>query len=476
MTTRRTFVTRTLSTAAAVALGARAAAAAETPSTAPTGGKQAKGTDYDVIIVGGGFSGVAAARDCSKNGLKTLLLEARNRLGGRTFDTQFGPHHVELGGTWVHWSQPFVWSEILRYGLTIEETPGAAPDRIVALVDGQRDDFASGDKIAEVASGWSSYFEESRLVWERPYDAQFHWQELVRRDGLTGADRLRQLELTPLQRSAITASCEAFAHCPIERASYVELLRWNALSMHDFATVFDAVSRYKIHEGTGELVRRIAQDGRTEIRVSTPVRSIEQRGGVVLVTPRDGKAISTRTVILALPVRLLNDIEFLPGLSSGKREAARSGYTTSGTKFFAEVKGRQGRVQVMSPASGRIGLALTYAELPQSTLLVGFAPDVATLDGNDEEDVQRALRAFLPDVEVIRCTSHAWHEDPFSRCTYSSLAPGKLAQSFAELQRAEGRIFMAGGEIGESGWRSCIDGAIGRGARIARDVSQTLLS
>lgn len=476
MTSRRTFVTSTLSTAAALALGARAAAAAETQIAVPAGGKPAKGTDYDVIVVGGGFSGVAAARDCSKNGLKTLLLEARNRLGGRTFDTQFGPHHVELGGAWVHWSQPFVWGEILRYGLTIEETPGAAPDRIVALVDGKRDDFASSDKIAELATGWSAYFEESRVVWERPYDAQFRWQEIVRRDAMSGADRLRQLELSPLQRSALTASCEAFAHCRMEHTSYVELLRWNALAMHDFATIFDAVARYKIHEGTGELVRRMVADGRAEVRLSMPVRAIAQQGEGVVVTTRDGRSVSARAVILALPVRLLSDIEFAPALSGGKIEAARSGYTTSGSKFYSEVKGRQGRVQMMSPASGRIGLAMTYAELPQSTLMVGFTPDAAALDGNDEEDVQKALRAFLPDAEVLGCTSYAWGQDPFSRCTYSSMAPGKLAQSFGELQRAEGRIFMAGGEIGESGWRSCIDGAIGRGVRIAHDVSQALLS
>ena len=98
MTTRRTFVTRTLSSAAAMALGARAvvAAAADTTSSIPAGGKQANGTDYDVIVVGGGFSGVAAARDCSKNGLKTLLLEARNRLGGRAMRQDLSG----AGATW----------------------------------------------------------------------------------------------------------------------------------------------------------------------------------------------------------------------------------------------------------------------------------------------------------------------------------------------------------------------------------------
>ena len=373
MSTRRTFVTRTLSAAAAAALGSRAMAA-EAPPSAPAPASQAQGTDYDVIVVGGGFSGVTAARDCSRNGLRTLLLEARDRLGGRAYDSHFGSQHVELGGTWVHWTQPSIWSEILRYGLTIEETPGAVPDRFVALVDGVRTEFATADKIDEIAAGWISFCEESRVVWERPYDAQFRWQEVVRADQMSAADRLRQLQLTPFQRGILVPTFEAMLHCPIESASYVELLRWNALAVHDFATVFDAGVRYKIKEGTGELVRRVAKDSRAEIRLSMPVRAIAQQGGAVVVTPRDGEPISARAVILALPIKLLNDVEFTPALSSIKREAARSALTSSGVKYYAEVKGRLGKVQLLAPASGAMGMVITAAELPQSTLLSASRP------------------------------------------------------------------------------------------------------
>ena len=60
-------------------------------------GCKTAGCDYDVVVIGGGFAGVTAARDCRKNGYKTLVLEARNRLGGRTFSTEFAGHKVELG-------------------------------------------------------------------------------------------------------------------------------------------------------------------------------------------------------------------------------------------------------------------------------------------------------------------------------------------------------------------------------------------
>src|ERR1700733_3169368 len=75
---------------------------------------------YDVIVVGGGFAGVTAARECSLRGRSTLLLEARDRLGGRTWNAQWNGGRVEYGGAWVHWHQPHTFSEITRAGLSTQ--------------------------------------------------------------------------------------------------------------------------------------------------------------------------------------------------------------------------------------------------------------------------------------------------------------------------------------------------------------------
>ena len=56
----------------------------------------------DVAVIGGGFAGITAARDLQKRGFKVLLLEARDRLGGRTWHKQVNGFAVELGGTWIH--------------------------------------------------------------------------------------------------------------------------------------------------------------------------------------------------------------------------------------------------------------------------------------------------------------------------------------------------------------------------------------
>lgn len=441
-------------------------------SVRPAG--KASGCDYDVIVIGGGFSGVTAARDCRKNNLRTLLLEAKSRLGGRTFDTQFRGHHIELGGTWVHWTQPAVWSEIQRYGIAIEETPGAIPDRVVVVDGAERSDFASASRLEEIGAAMTGYFAESGLVWERPYDSPYRWKEIEQRDAMSAADRLAQLKLNSMQRGFLVSVLETMAHCPVEQASYVEMLRWYALSLNSWATAVDALSRYKMAGGTGALARRIAADGGADIRLNAPVSRVEQRDGVVLVTTRGGPAISARAVILALPPRVLNSIEFAPGLSDTKIAASRAAYPACGIKVYAEVKGRLGKVEWASPSMPGAGLFFTYAELDQNTLLVGFLPRAGDVDGNDEASVQAMLRKFEPGLEVLGCTSYAWGSDPYALGTYTGFVPGGMSRYFMELARSEGQLFMAGGDVGDNSWRNFIDGAIARGARVAQDVSERL--
>ena len=79
----------------------------------------------DVVVVGGGFAGVTAARELRKAGRSVVLVEARDRLGGRTWTSQFAGMPVEMGGTWVHWHQPHVFAELRRYGLSLSESPRA---------------------------------------------------------------------------------------------------------------------------------------------------------------------------------------------------------------------------------------------------------------------------------------------------------------------------------------------------------------
>jgi len=432
-------------------------------------------TDYDVVIVGGGFSGAVAARDCRKVGLRTVLLEARNRLGGRTFDTHWNNLHIEMGGTWVHWVQPYTWSEIQRYGLEVIETPGAVPDRIILKGENFFTDTAYSKVAQEISAAGNQYFADARSVWERPWDTHHTWEKLVAEDPVTTVDRLSQLKLTPLQRTALEATLEVCTHSRIDQGSYLEIARWYALGGFNWDLLADSIQRFQIKDGTGELVRRMLADGAPDVQLSTPIRRIEQRGDVVSVITAAGRTITGRALILAVPMNCLASIEFDPALSSGKLSASRERHSAAGIKFYAQVKGRHGKAILLAPYRFGAGYTFTYKELPDSTVFVGFGSNPEAFDANDEAAVQATLRQFIPEAEVTACTSYSWVRDPFSLGTYCSYRPGKLTKWFDELRRQEGRIYMAGSDVAE-GWRGFIDGAIARGVRVAAQVAQDLIT
>lgn len=467
---RRHFLYGSLAASGLAMAGTTSWAAGTEPSKSGT----AKTTDYDVIVVGGGFCGITAARECSKAGLSTLVLEARERIGGRTFTAEFGGHRIELGGTWVHWTQPFVWSEIEKYGLTIEETPGAAADRFYVLADGKPREFAAGPDLMDVVASTQTYFAESAIIWERPYDAAYRWQALVERDPMNTAQRMTPLNLPPMHRDAIAAFIETMAHCPLEEASYVEMTRWYAAPGNNFGALLDSTARYKLKEGTHGLIERIAKDGRAQIRLSTPVVRVVQSMDHVAVHPEEGAPVTAKLAILALPPRILKDIVFEPALSPGKMRASREGFTRSGVKYYAEVKGDLGNVQLLARAPHAAGMAWTYARGKDRTLLVGFSALPGALQGNDSESVQSALREIVPGIEVVNSISYGWNEDKFSQGTYSGFRPGQFANGYESLAQHEGRVLMAGGDVGNAAWRNFIDGAIGRGLRVAQDAIRVL--
>ena len=87
------------------------------------------------------------------------MIEARDRIGGRTFTSEVENEKYEMGGTWVHWSQPHVWSELTRYGLSVSETKGVVADHLSALLDnGTRLKFLSMNKLLpEICDAMNKY-------------------------------------------------------------------------------------------------------------------------------------------------------------------------------------------------------------------------------------------------------------------------------------------------------------------------------
>lgn len=81
----------------------------------PTTSLQPGIDSFDAIVIGSGYTGLTAARDLTLAGASVMLLEARDRIGGRTWTSEIDGHKFEMGGTYIHWTQPNFWREIARY-------------------------------------------------------------------------------------------------------------------------------------------------------------------------------------------------------------------------------------------------------------------------------------------------------------------------------------------------------------------------
>jgi monoamine oxidase len=88
----------------------------------------------DVVVIGAGFAGAAAARDLGNEGRSVILLEARDRVGGRTYTGDAFGRQVEFGGAYVHWTQPHVWRELQHHNIPL--SPPLGIDKVYWLADG----------------------------------------------------------------------------------------------------------------------------------------------------------------------------------------------------------------------------------------------------------------------------------------------------------------------------------------------------
>jgi pseudooxynicotine dehydrogenase len=426
---------------------------------------------YDIIVIGGGFAGVTAARETARGGAKTVLLEARDRLGGRTWTYRWNDTDIELGGGWVHWHQPHVWSEITRAGLAVE----LGEDAQVAgwFVGDERHPGTLPERDAIAERGWNQFVDGVEDALPLPHDPLFASDRLARFDGQTITERMDELELDLEERDVLAAELESLAHGRLDEAGAVSVLRWHALSGGSLALTQQTGGRITFRAGTQSLVQAIASEVEFETRLSTPVAAVTQDSGIEVHT-RAGEALTAKLVIVAVPLNALGGIEFDPPLSEGKNEAIALGQVSRGIKIFIHASGEPVFQNAIKPghAFGYLDTEILYADGTQ--LLIGFGPDAENCDATDLASVQRQLDEILPGYEALAATAHDWLADEFSRGTWAIHRPGWYTHHHAEMQRPEGAVILAGSDLA-NGWAGFMDGAIESGLRAGATALRQLV-
>lgn len=454
-----------------VAVGASAASTAA--SSIAIASSEGKETTYDTIVVGGGFAGVTAARDASLSGLKTLLLDARPRLGGRAFTTRFADHDIDMGGTWLGWGQPNVWAEKMRYDLPIAETASTQAKHFVWFDNGKRMQGGAEDFWPMIYEAYDKFYAPAFKLLPRPYDPLYmNGPEFKQLDNMSAAQAIESLDLTDLQKEFLHSFAAINGHSDSSNSSYLDQLRWLALSAFNKDFLWANIGQYRFKHGTKDLIEHMQDESQAEVMLGSAVVKVEQKDDITYVTTNRQQTFKSRSVIMALPLNVLSSIEFKPGLSSVKKNAAEKGMTGSGTKIYMRIKGRH----PIMYGNGTQDMPLNYLWTEyddENQVLVGFGKSPKQLDVYDDDAVQAILERYIPGAQLLESFSYDWNLDPYSKGTWCMFPPGMLSNSLEGLQRPEGNIYFAGGDIA-NGWRGFIDGAIETGARAAQMVEEKL--
>jgi monoamine oxidase len=419
---------------------------------------------YDAAIIGGGLAGLLAARDLRDAGKSVIVIEARQRLGGRTFYAPFPgtERHVELGGNHIVTAvQPHLRREIERYGLRVGGTP--IPTTYGWHLAGQDRSGSFPVPPAELQMAERVLYESikasHRIEPGAPYEAgdvadlDVALSTWLTRVGATGATR------------DLIETFVSFAFGTADETSALQVLGWMA-NFGNSSWMLWAGLEEKFADGTARLVEALAGDADADLRLGAAVSGVTQDENSVLITTTDGERIEARGAVIAVPLNLLRDIEFKPALAREKLEATAQGHAGRATKVWARVTGVD-RVVFSCGSDTDAQLVMVDDELPGGDrLVVMFAARPEDLTFGDDEAAARALAQHLPAANIVQTLAHDWNADPFSQGAYLAYRPGQLTRLGPGLRRPEGRLAFAGSDLAIR-WPGMIEGALESGAAAA---------
>ncbi|MEM9293443.1 MAG: NAD(P)/FAD-dependent oxidoreductase [Acidobacteriota bacterium] len=425
------------------------------------------------MVVGAGMAGLAAAQALHRAGRRVLVLEARERLGGRTFTADVGPATVDLGGAWIHGPRG---NPIAKYARAEGFSYRYHELGFDTLYDAHSRSVLRGAAIDNIIEEFeSSWWTDLKLAFTLGATASAadgidaYLEELLEEDAPPQARRRARFTLEMLL-SGIGA--------PLDRLSFEQLLTGDQEDL--------AGGDQVIQGGYGQLVQRLASD--LDVRLGTPIARIEHDDRGVRLTSAQGEVFNATHALITVPLGVLkaDSIAFSPALPEAKREAIqRLGYgffekvvlvfdrphwrsTFGDNLLYLAGTGSERRFPYfldMSEHSGAPTLVCLYsgafAEHAQRTQSESQLID-ATLSVLRQVHGDR-----LPDPVAAHATG--WAGDPFSLGSYSYPALGSSSDDYRTLAQPVGRLRFAG-EATTARWPQTVHGAFHSGLREAESL------
>ncbi|MDT0446477.1 flavin monoamine oxidase family protein [Streptomyces johnsoniae] len=459
-----------LTTAGAAALAAPLGMTALGSQARAASGTQAQADAVDVIVIGAGIAGVTTARELTAKGLSTLVLEARDRIGGRAWTSTFAGEQVEMGGTWVDQRQPNIWREVQRYGWDL--TSDIIPTRAVAPTATGYLESTPTDVYNQQSQLITPLFDGSEQYFERPYEPLFREDLLADLDPLSMRDRLDQMRYSPDEEALISGGIGGLTGSA-STIGLTTMAHWWALSGWTFDD-YAATSTYRPVVGSTAMAQSILDDSTATLRLNSPVASVADNGTSVTVTTKSGETHTARAVVLAIPVNLWNSIDFAPSLPTEYTTLSTDGIgVRSSQKFIMHVRGANLDAFYAEAAPGApVAMVIPFKERSDGNIMIGFSSN-GSFDPSNRTRLQAELQPFCEGIEVVAVKAQHWGNDPYSAGGWAVRRPGLLTGPFRAVQQPQGRVVFAGSDIA-NGWAGFMDGAVESGFTASVQASQIL--
>ena len=404
--------------------------------------------NVNVVVVGAGFAGLAAALDLHDAGLSVTVLEARERVGGRVLSVELENGEIaELGAEWIMPDDDVLGATIDRLGLTASEAGidylRREPRGRAAVPIAELDAFleAADAHLAASAADGSSM---GAML-----------------DAVPGDDRARAVAKARLQGTF---------------ASDLDRVAWRA-GWHAGRLAADPAIYRRMERGNGSIADAAARL-LPDVRVGVRATSVAERHGRIEIGTAGDARVEAEAVVIAVPVRLVTELEFDPPLPPEQREAFEGLPMGVASKLAVPLAGEPERCAIQCAdlpfwfwvADGahgrprRVVTSFAGSELPQEGLATGSG-DPTTWLRRIVELAPELLPHGTPAMKV-------WADDPCSRGAYTAWDHRSLSRR-PDFERTHGAVAFAG-EHTAGDHSGTMEGALRSGRRAAAQVVERL--